>query len=246
MLKTTTEEIKVIAFDLDGTLTQHKTPLQEENRRLLDELGRQYSLLMVGAGQSLRIFHQMGNYPIDIIGNYGMQFCRFDAESGKLKTIYDEQIPCDRESVSQRISVLREKEGFTVFSGESVEFHTSGCVTYPLLGTTANLSDKLAFDPDRSKRRAIYEEVRDAFPEFTVFIGGSSSFDFAPSPYDKYYALDRYCRENGFSHRNVIYCGDDYGIGGNDEAVFRSDFSFICVNDFTKIGEILKESLSKS
>ena len=46
MLKTTKEEIKVIAFDLDGTLTQHKTPLQEENRRLLDELGRQYSLLM--------------------------------------------------------------------------------------------------------------------------------------------------------------------------------------------------------
>ena len=186
MLKTTPEEIQVIAFDLDGTLTQHKTPLQEENRRLLDELRTQYRLLMVGAGQSLRIFRQMGSYPIDIIGNYGMQFCRWNKVSGDLETVYDEQLPCDRESVSARIAVLREKEGFTVFSGESVEFHASGCVTYPLLGTTANLSDKLAFDPDRSRRRAIYEEVCDAFPDFNVFIGGSSSFDFAPAPYDKY------------------------------------------------------------
>ncbi|MBQ1402104.1 MAG: phosphomannomutase, partial [Oscillospiraceae bacterium] len=159
MLKTTPDEIKVIAFDLDGTLTQHKTPLQEENRRLLDELGKHYRLLMVGAGQSLRIFRQMGSYPIDIIGNYGMQFCRWNVASGDLETVYDEQIPCDRESVSARIAALRKEEGFTVFSGESVEFHASGCVTYPLLGTTANLSDKLAFDPDRSRRRAIYEEV---------------------------------------------------------------------------------------
>ena len=42
MLKTTPDEIKVIAFDLDGTLTQHKTTLQEENRRLLNELRKHY------------------------------------------------------------------------------------------------------------------------------------------------------------------------------------------------------------
>ena len=246
MLKTTPEEIQVIAFDLDGTLTQHKTPLQEENRRLLDELGKHYRLLMVGAGQSLRIFRQMGSYPIDIIGNYGMQFCRWNVASGDLETVYDEQIPCDRENVSARIAALRKEEGFTVFSGESVEFHASGCVTYPLLGTTANLSDKLAFDPDRSRRRAIYEEVCDAFPDFNVFIGGSSSFDFAPAPYDKYYALDQYCQKNGYSHRNVIYCGDDYGTGGNDEAVYHSDFSFVQVDDYTNVREILFEAISKS
>ena len=41
---------KLIAFDLDGTLTQHKTPLTEENRRILDRMGKRYRLLMVGAG----------------------------------------------------------------------------------------------------------------------------------------------------------------------------------------------------
>ena len=30
--------IKLIAFDLDGTLTQHKTPLDPQNKAVLDRL----------------------------------------------------------------------------------------------------------------------------------------------------------------------------------------------------------------
>ena len=78
------EERKLIAFDLDGTLTQHKEPLGEENRRVLDALRRRYRLVMVGAGQVGRIFKQMGEYPIDIIGNYGLQYARYDEACGTL------------------------------------------------------------------------------------------------------------------------------------------------------------------
>ena len=46
--------IKLIAFDLDGTLTQHKTPLDEKNKSVLNRLGEKYKLLMVGAGQLSR------------------------------------------------------------------------------------------------------------------------------------------------------------------------------------------------
>ena len=237
------KKIRLIAFDLDGTLTQHKTPLGSENRAVLDALRKNYRLLMVGAGQSSRIFHQMNEYPIDIIGNYGMQFCRYSKDSGSLKTVHDEVIPCDRESVSERIEALRKKHGFTEYAGQSVEFHASGCVTYPLLGTTAALKDKLAFDPDRSRRRSIYEDVKAAFPDYTVFIGGSSSFDFAPYPFNKYYSLDRYCKAFGLEHNEVLYCGDDYGPGGNDEAVYRSDIPFLCVDDYTKLSILLKDFL---
>ena len=71
-----------------------------------------------------------------------------------------------------------------------------------------------------------------AFPEYRVFVGGSSSFDMAPEPYDKYHALDLYCRENGLAHDEVAYCGDDYGLGGNDEAVYKADFRFIRVDNY--------------
>ena len=59
-------KIKVIAMDLDGTLTQHKEKLLESQKQTLDRLKSKYKLLMVGAGQTQRIFNQMNKYPIDI------------------------------------------------------------------------------------------------------------------------------------------------------------------------------------
>lgn len=235
--------IKLIAFDLDGTLTQHKLPLGEKNRAVLDKLSKKYKLLMVGAGQCQRIFNQMGKYPIDIIGNYGLQFCRYNRETGGLDVVYDKSFSCDRESVSRRVDMLREKYGFTQFTGESIEFHPSGCVTFAILGTKAKIEDKLAFDPDRSKRRAIYQEVCEVFSDYIVFVGGSSSFDMSPAPYNKRYALELYCRENGIAHDEVIFVGDDYGEGGNDESVYRSDFGFVCVDNYERLEEYLKELL---
>lgn len=233
---------KIIAFDLDGTLTQHKTPLDENNRAVLTELAKKYKLIMVGAGQCERIFKQM-SFPIDIIGNYGMQYSVYNKEKNLQDMIFDNAVSCDRASVEKRITELREKFGFTEFYGENVQFHPSGCVTFPLLGTKAPQDEKLTFDPDRKKRRPIYPYVIEAFPEFNVFVGGSSSFDMAPKPYDKYYALDKYCKDNNFKHSEVVYVGDDYGEGGNDEAVFVSDFDFIKVDDYTKLKEYLKELL---
>ena len=235
-----TETYQLIAFDLDGTLTQHKTPLSEQNRSVLDRLSKKYKLVMVGAGQCVRIYNQMNQYPIDIIGNYGLQYARYDETNRSPVIERDLVFPCDRASVEERITMLRNKYGFTEYAGENVEFHPSGCVTFPILGTAAKAEDKLAFDPDRSKRRKIYADVCRVFSEYVVFVGGSSSFDMAPKPYNKYHALDLYCKEHGFAHHEVLFVGDDYGMGGNDESVFRSDFGFLCIDDYQMLEEKLK------
>ncbi len=232
-------DYKTIAFDLDGTLTQHRTKLGPENRAVLDKLGERYHLLMVGAGACMRIFGQMNGYPIDIIGNYGMQVSRYDPETKQPVILEDAHAPVNKEAVTAACDAIRKRHGFTEYAGDGVEFHASGMITFPLIGTKAAIEDKLAFDPDRRRRKAFYDEVVAAFPGYTVFIGGSSSFDIAPYPYNKLYALDRYCKENGLSHRDVLYCGDDYGTGGNDEQVYRSDIDFLPVDDYRKLGERL-------
>ena len=235
--------IKLIAFDLDGTLTQHKTKLDYKNRSVLVVLSEKYTLLMVGAGQFRRIFNQMDQFPIDIIGNYGLQYARYNSQTKDLDIVRDETLACDRESVTKRVEFFREKYGYTEYKGNCVEFHPSGCVTFPILGTAADINDKLSFDPDRTKRRKIYDEVCEAFSEYIVFVGGSSSFDMAPKPYNKYYALDLYCKEKGIAHDEVVFVGDDYGLGGNDESVYKSDFGFICVDDYTKLEEAVASLL---
>ena len=224
---------RLVAFDLDGTLTQHKTPLSPEARGALDALrARGVALLMVGAGSCARIARQMEDYPIDILGNYGMQLALWDPAARTHRTVLDEHRPCDREGVLRRAAAFRERHGLTDFAGESVEFHDSGVVTFALLGTRAAQADKLAFDPDRSRRRALYAEVRALFPDFKVFVGGSSSFDMAPAPFDKAYALARLCGERGIAKEDVLYVGDDYGPGGNDESVLLAGFPFLKIDDY--------------
>ena len=238
-----TERIKVVAMDLDGTLTQHKQPLDKAHKEALDQLSQTYKLLMVGAGQVMRIFKQLGEYPIDIIGNYGLQYGTYCAQTKSIDVVRDLQFPINREPVEAIVTELREKFGYTDYAGDNVEFHPSGCITFPLLGTKAKSEDKLAFDPDRVKRRKIYDAVVAAFSEYTVFVGGSSSFDMAPMPYNKYYALDIYCKENNLKHENIVFIGDDYGLGGNDESVYQSDFPYLTIDDYRDFPEIIKSLL---
>ena len=231
-------KIRLIAMDLDGTLTQHKSHMNEANRNTLEALAKQYKLLMAGAGQVERIFKQMECFPIDIIGNYGLQYGEYCNETGKINIIRDIKLGCDKENIERKVTKMREKFGYTEIYGDNVEYHPSGCVTIPLLGTSAPQEKKLAFDPDRTKRRKIYNEVCEAFPDYSVFVGGSSSFDMAPKPYDKYYALDSYCSEKGYLHGEVVYIGDDYGMGGNDESVYKSDFNYLKIDNFEDFPEI--------
>lgn len=234
--------IKLIAFDLDGTLTQHKTLIEPENLAALTELSKKYKLLMAGAGACMRIFNQLGGFPIDIVGNYGLQVGKYNSETKTIDIVENNILPCDRESVEARVKMCREKYGFTSYVGDSVQYHDSGCVTFAILGTAAQNPEKLAFDPDRSKRRAIYDEVCETFSEYNVFVGGSSSFDMAPRPFNKYYALKKYCEDNGIALDEVVFVGDDYGPGGNDESVYKSEIRFVTIDDYRTFPEVMKKA----
>lgn len=237
------QKIKLIAMDLDGTLTQHKSPLNEENRKTLNRLSEKYKLLMVGAGQVMRIFNQLEKFPVDIIGNYGLQYGEYQKKTKDIKILRDLSFECKRDEIEEKVTMLRQKYGYTEYTGDNVEYHPSGCVTFPVLGTKAESEQKLAFDPNRSKRRKIYDEVCQCFSEYCVFVGGSSSFDMAPKPYNKYYALDLYCKEKGYNHSEVVYIGDDYGPGGNDESVYKSDFNYLKIDNYLDFPKVVSELL---
>lgn len=229
---------KLICFDLDGTLTQHRTPLSEENKAVLDELSKKYKLLMVGAGNTKRIYTQMQGYPIDIVGNYGME--ESTTENGEYKLIKQIITTPDREYFLEKATYLRQKYGYTEYKGDSVEFHPSGMVTFALLGTKADIEDKLKFDPTREKRKVMYKEVLELFPDYTVYIGGSSSFDFSQKQYNKYDAIMAYAKEHGYSLDEILYVGDDFGDGGGDSHVRIYGMDYVEITDYTTLREKLK------
>ena len=228
---------RLIAFDLDGTLTEHRSPLGEENRALLDRLAKKYKLIMVGAGACPRIYRQMGRYPIDIIGNYGMEEAH--VIDGVLTTVRKETSHPDRAYFERTATYLREKYGYTAYRGEGVEFHATGMVTLPLLGTEALIEDKLAFDPDREKRRKMYAEVLSLFPDYTVYIGGSSSFDFSEKRFNKYDAIMAYAAREGYTREEILYVGDDFGDGGGDSHVRLFGMDYVEITDYRTLPEKL-------
>ena len=85
---------RLICFDLDGTLTQHRTPLGEKNKAVLDKLSKKYKLIMVGAGNAQRIYNQMNGYPVDILANYGMQESKII--DGEFKIVREDTFPVDK------------------------------------------------------------------------------------------------------------------------------------------------------
>ena len=228
---------KLICFDLDGTLTQHRSKLEKENKELLDELGKKYKLLMVGAGGAERIYAQMHEYPIDIIGNYGMQESKMI--DGKFTIVKQITSYPDKAYFLEKAEYLREKYGYTDYKGDSVEFHATGMVTFPLLGTKADIADKIAFDSTREKRKVLYPEVLELFPTFSVYIGGSSSFDFAEKKYNKYDAIMSYAKENGYEKEEILYVGDDFGDGGGDSHIRIYGMDYVEINDYQKTKEKL-------
>ena len=226
---------RLICFDLDGTLTQHRSPLGAENRAVLNALKEKYKLLMVGAGNAPRIYAQMQEYPIDIIGNYGMQESKII--DGKFTIVRETVTNPDKEFFLSKIEYLRKKYGYTEFAGDTVEFHSTGMVTFPLLGTKAAIADKIAFDPTREKRKVLYPEVLEIFKDYAVYIGGSSSFDFAEKRYNKYDAIMTYAKENGYDKDEILYVGDDFGDGGGDSHVRIFGLDYVEITDYTKLRE---------
>ena len=180
----------------------------------------------------------MGQYPIDIIGNYGMQ--EAVVKDGELCIVREDRVVPDKEMFLEKCAYLREKYGYAEYYGESVEFHPAGMVTFCLLGTPAPIDEKLAFDPDRSKRRVLYPEVLELFPDHSVFIGGSSSFDFTPRQYNKYDAIMKYAAENGYSKDEILYVGDDFEDGGGDSHVRINGLDYIFIDDYRKTPEKLQ------
>lgn len=233
---------KIFAFDLDGTLTQHKSKIDNKNLLALRQLQHNHVVVIVGAGSCERISKQIYGINLQILGQYGLEFAELD-DKDNLSYIFKHQIPVDRKNVEKKIEFLRKMMGFDYFDGDGVEFHESGVITFPILGTRADLANKIKFDPDRKIRRKLLPKIKEFFSESNVFIGGSSSYDIVPKNFNKYIAIKNFLKNNSFCENDLVYFGDDYGEGGNDEDVYKSNIDFVEINSYEEVSEKIKEWL---
>ena len=128
---------ELIAFDLDGTLGEHKTPISDRHLELLRNLKERYQLVIAGAGTCQRIYNQVREFPIDILGSYGMQQSTVSlGQDGEyhLQMLRNDSVPVNIADTEERVFELRRKTGYLDYTGGNVEYHSSGAITFPYLG----------------------------------------------------------------------------------------------------------------
>ena len=246
--------MKLIIFDLDGTLAESKQPLSSEMvelvARLLDE-----TRVAIISGCALPQFLKqvVAQLPTDtnfknlyLLPTSGAALYEYH-ENGWDK-IYEERLS-EREAdiISSAMREVATETGIINFSesawGERIEYR-GGQVTISALGQEAPIVEKKAWDPDHTKRHALQVAIAERLPEFSVGMGGSTTIDVTKRGIDKSYGVRQLCKRLGIKESESLYVGDELVAGGNDEAVFKTAAETKSVKDPSETIQLIKTLLT--
>lgn len=220
----------VIAFDLDNTLAESKSPITAQMAGLLDALLRKFQVCVISGGKfeqfETQLLNHLGAAPrtleaLHIMPTCGTRYLRFDVESGVWKQIYAEDLTAGQKSrIVAALNNGADALGYraTKLWGDQIEDRGSQ-VTFSALGQEAPVANKEAWDPDSSKKRKLRDYVAEEIPEFEVRVGGSTSIDVTKPGIDKAYGIGKLIDVLAVTKKDVVFIGDRLSEGGNDYPV---------------------------
>lgn len=235
---------KIIAFDLDGTLTVSKSPITEDMADLVKKLAKQKMVVIISGGsfkqfqtQFLPPFHNDESmapfiHSLTLLPTSGSQRYEYD-EIKKEWQLTDKEILDDGLKDKAR-KLLNEIIASGLYdippnpTGNIIEDRDTQ-LTFSALGQDAPIEEKKLWDPDQKKRQKIKAEIEPKIPEATIVIGGTTTLDVLPKGFNKAVGLTRLLDKIGLQRSDVIFVGDALFPGGNDYSVFEAGIETIAV-----------------
>jgi phosphomannomutase len=214
---------KLIVYDLDGTLAESKSSLDNEMSALLHDLLGIVKVAVISGGDWPQFEKQLlSNLPHDgslanlsLLPTCGTKFFQY---TGEWKRLYSEDFTAgEKQKIISSLQKAVAVAGFKVEKiwGEAIEDRGSQ-ITYSALGQQAPLEEKDKWDPDFAKRQKIKAILDTFIPEFSVRLGGSTSIDVTKPGIDKAYGIRKLRDLLGISLKEMIFIGDALFVGGND------------------------------
>ena len=214
---------KLIVFDLDGTLAESKSSLDDEMAALLGSLLAVVKVAIISGGGWAQFQKQvLANLPpgdhlsnLSLLPTCGTKFYRFD---GDWKKLYSEDFTAnEKEKIIGALQGVVEASGSTPDKlwGETIEDRDSQ-ITYSALGQHAPIEEKKKWDPDFAKRKAMKARLDQLIPEYSVRLGGTTSIDITKPGIDKAYGIRKLRDTLGVPIEEMIFIGDALFPGGND------------------------------
>jgi phosphomannomutase len=222
------ETLRVVAFDLDDTLTVSKARIDQHMTDLLSELLARLDVCIITGGkfeqiwaQVLQDLHAPANRlaRLHIMPTSGTRY--YIWRDGTWHLRYAEDLTEDEK---RRIANVLEEGakdlGFWENNswGEIIEDRGSQ-ITYSALGQGAPADAKHGWDQDGSKKQKLRDYAAERLPDLEVRIGGTTSVDVTRKGIDKAFGIKRLLEQLSISPEQLLFIGDRLEEGGNDYPV---------------------------
>lgn len=233
------EQQKLVAFDLDGTLTKSKQSMSLKMAQKLKDLAK-YCYIAIVSGASEAQFRQQVIPTLELLSFPMQKLFLVTTNGGRILhhvgEDWTELMPFfmmtedDEKRIIRAVVRIFDKEEWSgdIMATRTEQIECRGSqVTFSALGQNAPLDLKKDFDPDLSKRRPFRDRIAEALPEFDVKIGGTTSIDIVLKGVSKVSGLQQIMDFMSIPRDEVLYVGDALYEGGNDRCV--KDAGFRCV-----------------
>jgi phosphomannomutase len=229
---------KLIVFDLDGTLAESKSAIDDEMAARLCDLLGVIRVAVISGGDWPQFEKQvLSHLPHDgrlarlsILPTCGTKFFRYD---GAWEKLYSEDFDDgERKKIIDSLHSALETSGFEPGKtwGDLIEDRGSQ-ITFSALGQRAPLDAKKGWDPDFAKRKKIKAILDALIPDFAVRLGGATSIDVTKPGIDKAYGIRKLRDVLGIAIAEMLFVGDAIFPGGNDYPAQQAGATAIRVRD---------------
>lgn len=223
---------KLIVFDLDGTLTRSKAPIDSEIASLLSRLLQIKKVAVIGGGK-YDLFQRQLLAKLetkDFLANLFLfpmtatAFYKYDGN--RWVEVYSQSFSEEEKAkilsaFEKTFQNLNYKHPEKIY-GELIEDRGSQ-ITFSVFGQEAPLELKEKWSKSSRDIRPKMEKIlQKNLPDMEVKIAGLSSIDVTRKGVDKGYGLKQMNQYLGISPKDMLFVGDDFVHEGNDEAALKS------------------------
>jgi HAD superfamily hydrolase (TIGR01484 family) len=222
--------IKLVAFDLDGTLAPSKGPISADMGEVLADLLDITQVCIISGGTQKQIFEQvLDRLPVraklnrlHIMPTSGAKYVK--KHFGSWKTMYEYRLSEDQVAqISMAIQVSAVMHGTWEDKPYGSAIENRGTqVTYSALGQDAPRHEKDKWDPDGIKKERLRASIQDLLPGFDVRTGGTTSIDVTKINIDKGFGMLQLSKLTRIPVDKMLFFGDRLDPDGNDYPVIKA------------------------
>ena len=245
----TNQNTLLILFDLDGTLAESKSPIDDEMGELLRQLLERKMVAVISGGALDQFMKQVvDRMPssarfenIILFPTCGTQCYRF--VDSRWQKIYADFFSHEERGIilaafNSVFAQLSYVHPSTVW-GDVIEDRGSQ-VTFSALGQRAPREHKDRWhQKNNAKRLEIRSALERLLPQFEVRVGGLTSVDVTKKGFDKGYGICKAEELLGISKNEMLFIGDALYEGGNDYAAVREGLETIAVKNPEETKEVI-------